>query len=59
MRRARRCGLTQRAVTHLGLQPVYLSPAMLERGELRKRGIRLLMLPHAIALSARCGAGDS
>src|SRR6185437_5068059 len=42
----------ERAVTHLGLQPVYLSPEMLVRGELRTRGIRALILPHAIALGA-------
>ncbi|HKD76065.1 MAG TPA: beta-galactosidase, partial [Ktedonobacterales bacterium] len=37
------------AVTHLGLQPSYLSPAMLAHGALRERGIRTLILPHAIA----------
>ena len=42
----------ERAVTHLGLQPAYLSPAMIEEGALRKRGIRTLILPHVIALSA-------
>lgn len=42
----------ERAVTHLGLQPAYLSTAMVEEGALRKRGIRTLILPHVIALSA-------
>ena len=41
-----------RSLEHRGLQPGYVSPAMLERGELRRRHIRLLVLPHAIALSA-------
>jgi hypothetical protein len=41
----------QRAVMHLGLQPVMLSPDMIERGDLEQRGIRTLILPHAIALS--------
>jgi hypothetical protein len=40
-----------RSLAHLGLQPAYVSPAMLERGELQSRSIRLLILPHAIALS--------
>jgi hypothetical protein len=40
-----------RSIEHLDLQPVYVSPAMLERGELKTREIRLLILPHAIALS--------
>lgn len=39
----------EKAVTHLGLQPSFLSPDML--GELRQRGIRVLILPHVIALS--------
>jgi hypothetical protein len=41
----------QRAVTHLGFQPTFLSPDMVQRGDLRRRGIRTLILPHAIALS--------
>jgi hypothetical protein len=40
------------AVTHQGLQPVFLSPAMIEHGTLRHRGIKVLILPHAIALSS-------
>jgi len=39
------------AVIHLGLQPAFLSPAMIEQGELQNRGIRTLILPHAVALS--------
>ncbi len=39
------------AITHLGLQPTFLSPEMIERGELQRRGIKTLILPHAIALS--------
>ena len=39
------------AVTHQGLQPMFVSPAMIEHGALRQRGIKLLILPHAIALS--------
>jgi hypothetical protein len=44
-------GAYARAVTHLGLQPDYLSPAMVEAGALRQRGIRTLILPHVIAMS--------
>lgn len=40
-----------RAVTHLGLQPAFLSSAMIEHGALQSRGIRTLILPHAIALT--------
>ena len=39
------------ALAHLGLHPMFVSPAMLADGVLRRRGIRLLVLPHAIALS--------
>ena len=39
------------AVTHLGLQPIYLSPAMIEHGALRQRDVKVLILPHVIALS--------
>ncbi len=42
----------ERAITHMGLQPVYMSPAMLARGDLRTRSIRALILPHAIALGS-------
>ena len=35
------------AVTHLGLQPSYVASA----GDLKERGLRTLILPHAIALS--------
>jgi hypothetical protein len=37
----------ERAITHLGLQPVYVKSA----GDLRSRGFRALILPHAIALA--------
>jgi Beta-galactosidase len=39
------------ALTHIGLHPMYISPAMLANGALRQRHIKLLVLPHAIALS--------
>ena len=39
------------SIEHLGLQPQYFSSAMLVRGDLKARGIKLLILPHAIALS--------
>ena len=38
----------EHAVTHLGLQPSYVASL----GDLRKRGFKALILPHAIALSA-------
>jgi hypothetical protein len=37
----------ERAVTHLGLQPAYVSSV----NDLQQRGFRTLILPHAIALS--------
>ncbi len=37
----------------LGIQPHWLTPAMLEGGGLRAPGLRVLVLPHAIALSDR------
>jgi transposase InsO family protein len=37
----------ERAITHLGLQPVYVTSAR----DLRSRGFKALILPHAIALS--------
>ncbi|MEJ0017932.1 MAG: beta-galactosidase [Acetobacteraceae bacterium] len=40
-----------RAITRLGLQPVYVTAAMLTAGDLGRRGFRALVLPHAIALS--------
>jgi hypothetical protein len=43
-----------RALARSGLAPRYLGPAQLAEGGLR--GIRLLILPHAIALSARDAA---
>jgi hypothetical protein len=39
------------AAMHLGLQPVYVSSAMLAAGDVQRRGFRTLLLPHAIALS--------
>jgi hypothetical protein len=36
---------------HIGVQPHMLTPAMLGEGALEQRGIRLLILPRAIALS--------
>ncbi len=42
-----------RSIEHLGLQPAYMSAAMLARGDLKTRGIKLLVLPHAIALSSQ------
>jgi Beta-galactosidase len=43
-----------RALARIGLAPRFLGPAQLAQGGLR--GIRLLILPHAIALSARDAA---
>lgn len=37
---------------HLGVQPQMLTPAMLEEGALDRLGIRLLILPRAIAMSS-------
>jgi Beta-galactosidase len=42
-----------RSIEHLGLQPAYVSTAMLTRGDLKTRGIKLLVLPHAIAISSQ------
>lgn len=45
---------TQRAagmLTHLGVQPRWLTARMIEKGVLEERHIRVLILPHAIALS--------
>ena len=38
---------------HAGVQPHWLSPELLEDGALQARGIRLLILPHVLALSDR------
>ena len=38
---------------HAGLQPYWLSPDLLTDGALEARGIRLLVLPHVLALSDR------
>ncbi|MBW4092427.1 MAG: hypothetical protein HIU82_15170, partial [Proteobacteria bacterium] len=53
---AQRMALTAdaRALRQIGLAPRYLAPAQLAAGGLR--GVRLLILPHAIALSARDAA---
>lgn len=47
---------TQRAVAllrHLGIEPRWLTRAAIDAGALRRDGIRLLVLPHTIALSPR------
>ncbi len=41
-----------RAIEHLGLQPRFVSTAMVEHGDLRRDGYHLLMLPQTIALSS-------
>lgn len=46
-------GNAVRAVTDAQLTPCYVTSAMVERGALRDGKIRLLILPHAIALSRR------
>ena len=38
-------------LTHLGVQPRWLTAPMIERGALQNGSIRVLVLPHAIALS--------
>ena len=38
---------------HAGLQPHWLSPELLANGALEARGIRMLVLPHVLALSDR------
>ncbi len=40
-----------RRLAELGVQPQFVSGAMLQAGELVARGIKVLFLPHAIALS--------
>ena len=40
------------AIVHMGLEPEYLSSAGLEQGKLRAAGVRILILPNVIALSA-------
>ena len=41
----------------MGLEPVFVSSRQLERGVLRERGFRVLVLPHSIALSPKEGTG--
>ena len=41
-----------RVLSHLGLQPRFVSSAMLEQGVLRRFGLRVIILPEAIALSS-------
>jgi hypothetical protein len=41
-----------RSLTHLGLQPRWLSPEMIAEGGLGKDGLKALILPHVLALSA-------
>jgi len=43
--------LTAGMLTHLGVQPRWVTRAMIEEGVLRTGHIRVLLLPHAIALS--------
>jgi hypothetical protein len=50
--RAAMMGYAQ-SLEHIGFQPRFLSPDLLEHGALRNGGYRVLVLPHAIALSAR------
>ncbi len=48
--------VTRRAAAqlyHAGIQPQWLGPDMVADGELRRRGIRVLVLPHVLALSSR------
>jgi hypothetical protein len=40
------------ATEHLGFQPRFVSPALVEQGDLERDGYRILILPQAIALSA-------
>jgi hypothetical protein len=40
------------ALSHLGVQPRWLTMRMIERGVLPAEAVRVLILPHAIALSA-------
>ncbi len=42
-----------RRVEHAGLQPMFVAPQQVETGKLQQAGFRILMLPHAIALSAK------
>jgi hypothetical protein len=39
------------ALSHLGVQPRWLTMPMIERGALQAEAVRVLILPHAIALS--------
>jgi len=40
------------ALEHMGFQYAMLSPELIERGDLARKGYRVLILPHAIALSS-------
>ena len=42
-----------RQLEHMGFAPVFVSSQQLERGELRDKGCKVLVLPHAIALSRK------
>lgn len=44
------------ALVHAGLQPIWLSEAMVAAGALRSGGVRLLILPQAIALAPATAA---
>lgn len=48
-----------RAIVHLGLQHRFLSSQQVEQGELRTGRFKVLILPHAIALSPREAAAIS
>jgi len=47
---------TVQLLTGLGVRPLFVSPETLARGDLRKSGTRLLVLPQSIALSDAEGA---
>lgn len=44
------------AIEHMGLQHRMIAPAQVEDGELARDGYRVLLLPHAVALSPRAAA---
>ncbi|MDB5408380.1 MAG: hypothetical protein JWL84_3292, partial [Rhodospirillales bacterium] len=47
----------QRAIERFGLQPRFVTAELIAAGELARRGIRVLVLPHAIALSPGAARG--
>ncbi len=44
------------AIEHMGLQHRMIAPAQIEQGALTRDGYRVLILPHAVALSPRAAA---